>query len=689
LTKGGLGRRSPTPAWVAGLAPAAAVLALQQILWPVSAGTLLSGVILGALGALHALGLALIWRANRVLNIAQSDLGTLPATLVLLMMEAWKLPYLPGVGIGLAAAVVLGSLVELLIIRRFFHASRLILLVATVGVSQLLTFAALVLPRAFGRIPANRSFDPPFEARWTVGAVVFSANDLLGVIAAVTAMVALTLFLLGTDVGTAIRASADRADRASMLGIPVRRLQTQVWAIATVLSFVAIFFTAGITALVPGYAVSLLVVLRSLAALVMGRMTRLGTIATSAVALGVLEAAIRANHRDANLVPPLLALIILATLLAQRRGLTRADRDEASSWRSASEIRPVPAALAALPEVRLTRWIGGTAILVAAVVAPHLMGTGTALKAGAVLVFATIGLSLVVLTGWAGQVSLGQMTFVGVGSAIAAWCTVDRGLDPLVALVASGVVGAAVAVVIGLPALRLRGLYLAVTTLALALAASAALFSNAYWEWIPRGTFARPAILGRISLDSATRVYYLALVVLLLAILAVRGVRRSRTGRVLVAIRDNEDAAAAFGVSVVGAKLTAFALSGFVAAVAGAVFAFNQASFRSESYTAEESITVFVSAVIGGLGSIPGAVLGALFSRGAQWLLPGNWRLFAASTGVLVVLMIIPEGLGGTLFRVRDLLLRRLALRRGIDAPSLTGNTLAADEPEAPPELAA
>jgi branched-chain amino acid transport system permease protein len=299
-----------------------------------------------------------------------------------------------------------------------------------------------------------------------------------------------------------------------------------------------------------------------------------------------------------------------------------------------------------------------------------------------VLIFSAIGISLVVLTGWAGQVSLGQMTFVGAGGAVAAWATVERGLDPLVALLAAGLVGAVVAVIVGLPALRLRGLYLAVTTLALALAASDAVFSNAYWDWIPTGTFARPKLLGRVSLDSATRVYYLALVVLLLTIVAVVGLRHSRIGRVLVAQRDNETAAAAYGISVTRAKLCAFAVSGFVAALAGATFVFHQASFRAESYDAGQSLIVFAATVTGGLGSVVGAVIGAVYARGAQWLLSGNWQILASSVGVLAVLMVMPDGLSGIAFRIRDAGLRWLAVRRGIDAPSLVRSAAPAPDPD-------
>ncbi len=650
--------------------PAAAVIVVQQVLWPIGSGTIVSGIVLGMLGALGALSLALVWRANHVVNFAQGDLGALPTTLILLMFEVWKLPYAVGLGIGVVAAVVLGALVELLIIRRFSRSSRLTVTVATAGLAQLLAFCALVLPRAFGLIPADRKVPQAFELRFVVGSYVFGGHDVLAAIVAPVCIAALVLFLKRTDAGVAIRAAAERSDRASMLGVPVARLQTIVWIVAALLSFVSVFFTASVTSLPFGFGVSLSLVLRSLAALVMGRMTNLVGVATSAVALGILEAGIRANEPNDNLLAPLLMGIILVALLAQRRRMTRVE-DEAANFGGGGEVRPVPPSLARLAPVRAARWGGGAVLAVLVVGFPHVVGTGTALKGGAVLIFATIGISLVILTGWAGQASLAQMTFVGLGAAVTAWGIVDRGLDPLLSLVAGGLAGGIVAVVVGIPALRLRGLYLAVVTLALALAASSALFNNAFVDWIPVGSFRRPAIFSRIELGSATRVYYLALVVLVLAALAAVAIRRSRTGRTLLAVRDNERAALSYGISATRAKLTAFALSGTLAALAGGTFVIHQAGFRAESYEAGASLAVFVTAIIGGVCTVTGAVIGAVYLRGTQWLLPSDWQFFATSVGVLTVLMVLPDGLGGLVFKVRDAGLRWIARRTGTDAPGL------------------
>lgn len=648
------------------IGPAAVVVAIQLIWFPMPAGGVLSGVVLGLLGSLSALGLALIWRANRVVNFAQGDLGAVPATLAVLLITLTGLPWLLGMTIGLVAALAVGLLADVLVIRRFFRAPRLIMTVATLGLSQILAFGTLYLPELWGEGPAIRSLPAPFEWNAEIGGVVFDANDLIAVVVAPLVLVAVALVLRLTDTGVAVRAAAERSERAAGLGIPVRRLEAQVWTLAAVLSFCSVALTAGVASLPFGFGLGLTVLLRALAALVVGRMTHLVAIAATAVALGVLESGIRWNTGESWLVSPFLAALIVISLLLERRGTSRASEDQTSSWRTSGDVRATPWSLARLPEVRAAR-IGGAALLAAVVVClPLVIGTNGQIKAGVVVVFATIGTSIVVLTGWAGQVSLGQMAFVGAGGAVGARVMVEHGWDPLAAMALAAVVGAVVAVLVGLPALRLRGMYLAITTLALSLAASDWVFSNKIADWIPRGSFPRPALLGRIELDTPLRIYYFALAVLVIALVALRGIRNSRTGRVLVALRDNEAGATAYGISTTRAKLTAFAISGSVAAMSGVVLVISQGAFRDVTYGPWESVDVFVATVIGGLGSLAGAVIGAVFQRGSQWLLPAPWSVLATGLGVLLVLLSMPDGLGGLAFRGRDRFLAWAARRHGV-----------------------
>jgi branched-chain amino acid transport system permease protein len=509
------------------------------------------------------------------------------------------------------------------------------------------------------------------------------------------AIAGLAFFLRGTSAGIAIRASADSADRASLLGVPVQRLQTVVWAIAGLLAYVAIFLRAGIIGLPVGYALSFAVLLRSFAALMMGQLTNLPAICASAVALGVLELGVAwDNPQQPQLIDPILAVVVVVALVARRRVATRAEASDASSWQVAEEVRPVPPELARLPEVRLVR-LGAAALLaVVALVLPHLLGTATSLDVSAILIYATLGVSLVVLTGWAGQVSLGQIAFFGIGAALGGKATAEWGLDITLALGLSATAGAAVAVVVGLPALRVRGLYLAVTTFAFALATTSYLLNRRFFDWIPTARIERPELLGLIDLDSPTRIYYLALGGLAVVVAAVRGVRRSRTGRVLIALRENERAAAAFGVSPTRAKLSAFALSGAIACFAGCLFVHHQQSFGSQPYAPGQNFALFTMVVIGGVGSVPGALLGAGYLRGIDIVLPPEWLFLASGAGALFVLLAVPGGLGGLLYRLRDMWLRWVAGRHDLVVPSLVADVRveepsARTEPETEPAPAA
>ncbi|HMJ77303.1 MAG TPA: ABC transporter permease [Iamia sp.] len=663
--------------------PPLAIIALQLALYPVPSGIFIRGVVIGGLTALVSLGMALIHRSNRILNFAQADLGGVPAVLVLMLMTAWGWSYWLALPAGLLAALLVGGLVEAAVIRRFRHAPRLILTVATLGLAQILAACALLMPRLWTdeRVLAPR-IEAPFTLSFTFGGVVFNANDVIAMVAVPICIAALAWFLQRTQLGVAVRASATSAERAALLGIPVHRVQTLVWALAGLLAFVATFLRAGILGLPVGSALSFGILLRALAALLIGRMTNLTLIAASAMALGVLELGVQWNASSPLLIDPILAAVIGVALVVQRRKRGRVGDEEASGWQASDEVRPVPAVLRKETEVRLVRWIGGGVLLTAALALPHLLSVDRSLKASAVVIYAILALSLVVLSGWAGQVSLGQVAFFAIGAVVATKANVVYGADLLVCLLLAALVGGLVALLVGVPALRRGGLHLAVTTFAFALATTSYLLNDRFFDWVPGNAdrVERQPILGLIDYESPTRLYYVTLAGLGLTAVALRGIRRSRSGRVLVAIRENERAAEAYGVSPMRAKLTAFALSGAIAAFAGGLFAHHQQGFGSGPYDPGQNFAVFTMAVIGGIGSLPGAVLGAVYLRGTQWFLPAEWQVLATGAGVLVVLLVLPTGLGGMLFQIRDLWLRSVVRRRGLHVPSLVGD----DRIEAP-----
>jgi branched-chain amino acid transport system permease protein len=662
-------------------APVAAILALQLIVFPVPAGVWTKGAIVGGLTALIALGMALTWRSNGVVSFAQGDMGMAPVVLVHLLIVSWGWSWYVAVPAGLVVAALLGAVVEIAVIRRFRRAPRLLLTVATIGLAQVLAGVAMALPRLFDEVVLAPRIEPPFKMSFSIGHTVFTASEVLALISVPLAVGLLALLLQRSNVGLAARAAADSADRASLLGIPVGRVQTAVWSVAAVLAFVAVLLRAGVLGLPIGAALSLGVLLRALTALLVGRLTDLPVIAATAVALGVLELAVAFNASSPVVLDPILAGVVAIALLlrgaSSRRGVRTAD-DDATSWRGTDDVRPIPDAIARLTPVRLVR-TGGIAVLVAIAIAlPYLLPVDRSLKSSALLIYALLGCSVVVLTGWAGQVSLGQVALFAIGAAVGAKATMDWHLDLLLALVVAGAAGAVAAVVIGFPALRLRGLELAVVTLAAAIATTSWLLNPRFFGWVPHSRVARPPLLGRFDISSPVAIHHLSLALLLLGLLALRGIRSSRTGRALLALRDNERGAQAYGLSPLRLRLTAFALSGAIAGVAGAMFAHHQQAFGSQPYAPVQNLTIFTMVVLGGVATPMGAVLGAVWLQGTRWFLPGEWQLLASGAGVLAVLLIVPSGLGGLVVRIRDAWLGRVATTHGLDVPGFTTHAIAA-----------
>jgi branched-chain amino acid transport system permease protein len=656
---------------------------VQQWLWPAPRGVIVQGVVIGGLTSLLAFGLALTYRSNRIINFATGDLGGAPAALGVLLIVGPGLPYFVAMPIALLAAIALGALVELLFIRRFFKAPRLILTVVTIGIAGLLAGVEAILPKAFDIQVPPQSFPSPFDFSFEISPIIFRGNDIIAMLAVPVAIAALAGFFRFTRIGIAVRASAESAERASLLGVPVKRLQTIVWVVSTVLATVAILLRAGIVGLPLGSAVGPGILLRALAACVIGRMEKLPTIFVASVALGIIEQSIVFSTGQAGYVDPILFLVVLGALLLQRRsGASRLEDAQQSSWQAAKAVRPIPRELVSLIEVR--RAIVGLKIaMVAALVAvPLVLPESRVNLAGVIVIFGIIGLSLVVLTGWAGQVSLGQMAFVGIGAAVGGWATSSQGWDLLIALPLAGLAGAAAAVVIGLPALRIRGLFLAVTTLAFALAMSTYGLNVQYISWLPKGRVPRPLVLDRIQTDTEARFYFVILACFAFAVWMVNGLRRSHAGRVLIGVRENERGAQSFGVNVIGAKLTAFAVSGFLAAFAGCLLVHHQQALGISAYLPQESLKAFVMVVIGGLGSVPGALIGAAYLQGVTYFasdLPAAVRnlvtFLSTGLGVVVVLLVLPSGLGSLLYTLRDRLLRELAARKRIHVPSLVADS--------------
>lgn len=229
-----------------------------------------------------------------------------------------------------------------------------------------------------------------------------------------------------------------------------------------------------------------------------------------------------------------------------------------------------------------------------------------------VFIYSIVSVGMMLLTGFTGQLSLGHVGFFGIGSYTSA-ILVSKGVPFLLALPAAGLLAAFIGVFVALPAVRLTGMYLMIMTLGFAFIVEEIL---ARWESMTQGNMGmvvEPPSIGPLVFDSEFSFYYLALLILILTLLAARNILRSPTGRAMISIRDSEVASQAIGVNLMQYKAVAFALSAFFTGIAGSLSAHKLSFISPESFNIMESVKYLAMIIIGGLGSLHGAVLGTAF----------------------------------------------------------------------------
>jgi ABC-type branched-subunit amino acid transport system ATPase component/branched-subunit amino acid ABC-type transport system permease component len=630
-------------------------------------GVLVLGCVFGAVTGLLAVGLVLVYRTTRVVNFAYGAMGGLPASLGVELYLAKGVPWPMAAVLAVASGVVIGVAVERIVIRRFATASRLVLTVATIGLAQVLGGAEMLVPVLFGRSPLVPAFATPLtRLQFDIHPLVLTGNDLLIVAVVPAVLAALSWFLLRTDEGRAVRAIAENTERALLLGIPVRRLSTLVWAIVGGLAALTVVLRAPGQGLTIDAAAGPAVLLPALAAAVVAGMGSLPAAFGAGVALGVFDQIVRWNTSQQAVTTVVFCAVILMALLVRRRDRSRAEGADESSWSLVGRARPLPAAVAALPEVRLARAALVAAVAGVAVILPFVASPSQTNRVSATLILGMAALSLVVLTGWSGTVSLGQAGLVGVGGVVAANLIAKANLDLFLTIAVSAAAGAVVAVLIGLPAFRVKGMFLAVTTLAFAVAMESYLVNPTnFRHWIPSG-YDRPVLWKHLDLAGERPMYYLCLAALVAVVLAVHAAQRTRAGRVLRATRDNPRAAAAMAVPTARVQLTGFVLAGVIAGGAGALHATLLRGVGYQTYPVATSILVFSMAVIGGISSLAGTLIGVGFVQALVLAVP-RLALVVTGAALLVVLYAAPGGIGQALERLRDMAVRRLARRRGIE----------------------
>lgn len=634
------------------------------------------GTIYGTVNALLAIGLILTYRTNRFVNFSYAAMGSTFgfAAITLHLERDW--PYFLVLPLAVLGGVLLGAAVEVLVVRRFRDSSRLVVTVASIGLAQLLGGIELLLIQKVLDAPTFQpGFRVPFSWSIDIGNKTLLGDELL-IVAVVPFIIAgLAWFLLRTDAGVAVRAAAENSDRALLLGIPIRRLSTIVWALAGGLATLTFMLKAPFAGAAPSAGQGIVVLLPALAAAVVARMESLPIAFGAGIALGIMESLVRWNSSgDPTFDKVIFLAVILVALLAQRGKLSRAMLGD-SGWSFASVVKPIPEQLRRLPEVRYVKL--GLIVVTAAVMVwlPSTFGPGNQYLTILAIATAMTGVSLVILTGWGGHISLGQFAFVGVG-AVVVGNLIDARVDLFLSLLLGGAAGGLVALVVGLPALRIKGLFLAVTTLAFAVA-----FDNWFLNETERGSIMtklngnKPILWERFNLNDNYDLYLLSLAFLGLSVLAAVGVRGARSGRVVIASRDNERAADAAAVPTTNVKLSAFLLSGVIAGIAGGFYLLAIGNIGQGQFEPGLSLDVFTTSVIGGLGSLTGAIIGVMTFRFLRtWQALDEYRLVVTGVGLLVVLWALPGGIGQVLFAIRDRYLRWVANRRDILVPSLVAD---------------
>lgn len=624
-----------------------------------------AGAIISAIG----LGLVVTYQASGVVNFAAGAMAMWSAYVYADLRRGsypFPIPGLPdryhfGSDIGhswslllaLVTAALLGLAAYAGIFRKLRSAPSLARVVASVGL--VISLIALTERRFVDSATIRVRPILPREPLTLFGDVTVPRDGLL--LVAITLAVATLLWAAGrfTRVGLATRASAENERGAVLLGYSPDRLAAIGWVLSTVVvAFVVILaspqlqlsptiFSLGF--LVPGLGASLL-----------GRFSRVWPTVAAGIAIGMIQSAFTKLQNDFPWFPdygareglPFLIIICTMMLLGERIP----ERGAVGGW--------------ALPRVPQARATPASFLIPIVLALVGLFALGP-LWRGAILttsIATIIALSFVVLTGFGGQTSLGHMAFAGIAgftlSRLATQAGVPFPAAPLLASLAAMVLG----VIIGTPALRVRGTNLAIVTLAGGVTIAEFVFKN-------------PAVIGDVSTGGAkvpnpklgswdfglvlgTRasrpvfgVFVLAVVVIVAV--AVVNLRRSNSGRTMLAVRGNERAAAAIGIDVTRVKLTMFAISAWIAGIAGTLVAYRFGSVSELSYGTLASLTALAFAYLGGITSVSGAVTaGALatsgivfFGIGRLFGAVGRWEVFVG--GMFLILMSIanPQGIAG------------------------------------------
>ena len=622
----------------------------------------LLGTLTGLGYALLAVGLVLTYRSSRVINFAHGAVGLFVAGLFAVVVGRYDVPYLLGFPAALLCGALVGAGLEALVVRRLAAAPRVLVMVATLGLGE----ALLLLSLSFnsgglgGRTFPQPTLFPAFE----VGPLFIPPSLTALLVLTPVLLVALGLFLGRSRYGVAMRGAASNPDAATLAGAAPQNMSMLAWAlaglIATFSALLVLPSRGAVTpeSLGPGF------LLRGLAAAALARFTNLPVALVAGVGLGILEAVLASNPGAAGSFEVAVFVIVLIGVGVQYR--TRRGRVAEDRW---ADLAPPPGLPEAYRRLPLIRWapvaLGAACVLVAALL-PAWINNQQAFVLAVVLGFAVVAMSVSFLTGIGGQLSLGQLAFGAIGALAAVVVARDTG-SLVVALLCGAAAGGLAAGVVGLPALRVRGQLLGVATLAFTLMASGWLLRQE-WAFDRAGVSApRRGVFG-IELTTSRGYYYVALVAFAVALACAGLARRSRFGRRLRAVRDNEDAARALRIRVDLVKLGSYVVAGMLAGLGGSVIGVASTQISAALFTPRGSVDAVSIAVIGGLGGFVGPLLGSLYLVGIPRLFDlGLTPLAALNAGWLILILEQPRGLSALLGRVRDGYCGAVARLAGLD----------------------
>ncbi len=628
---------------------------------------LLLGLGSGATYAILGQGLVLKYRSAGVVDFAHGAVamfiayvfvnlrsyGELELPLVLLphqiKLSSTGLNTTLAIAISLVYSAIFGLLLYVIVYRPLRNASPLSRICASVGIMLALQ-AIAVLNYSTEAVTTNPIFP---SSSLTVSGVIFPEDRVFLTGVVVVIAVALSLTYRFTRFGLSTRAGAENDRGAALTGISANRIAAQNWVIATVLAGVAGIVIAPIASLDPtSYT---LFIVPALAAALIGRFESFWIVALAGLALGCAQSVIDLQITKWTWLPqqgldeafPFIVIIIVMSL-----------RSRALLARGGEVAHHNPSVGRPSHPIRTSAvcFIVGLAML-------FLLDNVLRFAFISGLTVTCVALSVVLLTGYVGQVSLAQMSLAGIGGFMLGHISHGWGLGFPFSLIIAGLCAVPIGLVIGLPALRLRGVSLAVVTLGFAAAMDAMIFSSEGFAGNTSGLpIKAPHLLGlNLSISQGQaypRIIFGAMVLLVVILmgLIVARLRRGPAGRMLLAIRSNERAAASVGINVAMGKLMAFGMAAFIAGIGGALTGYMQGELTADSFAAFTSISLLAIVFVAGVGRIAGAVVaGVMFSAAGLFvtfldihLSVGKYQAIVAGVALVLTAVQNPDGLTST-----------------------------------------